>query len=349
MERWNELCFLLSESLPSNVSEQLFEIKVVQAFEKIGWSEYKGDISVRDNIQLGASNRISPDLTFKNNEKKSIFIVEVKKPSLNLNSPTFESQLSSYLGITRLDIGLLIGNKIQIFIDGKFFNSDGIILIDEIELKPNNGKGIKFIELFSKETYSQTKIVEYAEKKIIELKELKYKKALNEKLLAGYYDSRIKELLQNELIEQYSEKVVSETFESIRIEIKDINELKENSFITKTINSATFRSNEIQTNSDTNKLPIGKYVRKTFGELIDKGLVNNDEVLRLQKTDYSKNIFDIQFPFLVREDSSNYERIRYWKNPYIINNKVYYVCSQWYEVPANNDRPYYESWLKKMK
>ena len=347
MERWNEICFLLSESLPLNVSEQLFEIKVVQAFEKIGWSEYRGDISIRDNIQLGASNRISPDLTFKNSEKKSIFIVEVKKPSLDLNSQNFKSQLSSYLGITRLDVGLLIGNKIQIFLEGKFFNLSGIVLIEEIELTPNNEKGIKFIELFSNGTYSQKKIEEYAEKKIIELKELEDKRVLNEKILSGYFDSKIKELLKNELLEQYSEKVISETFKSITIEIKDINELKEKAVNTKIINRTTFRSNE--KNIVTSKLPIGKYVRKTFGELVDKGLISNDEIIRLQKTDYSKNIFDIQFPFLVREDSSNYERIRYWKNPYIINNNVYYVCSQWYEVPANNDRPYYEGWLKKMK
>ena len=38
MEKWNELCYILSENLPTNTSEQLFELKVVQAFEKLGWS-----------------------------------------------------------------------------------------------------------------------------------------------------------------------------------------------------------------------------------------------------------------------------------------------------------------------
>ena len=28
MEKWNELCYILSENLPLNTSEQLFELKV---------------------------------------------------------------------------------------------------------------------------------------------------------------------------------------------------------------------------------------------------------------------------------------------------------------------------------
>lgn len=59
MEKWNELCFILSESIPSNALEQLFELKVIQAFEKLGWSHFKNEISVRESIQLGASGRIT--------------------------------------------------------------------------------------------------------------------------------------------------------------------------------------------------------------------------------------------------------------------------------------------------
>jgi len=65
MEKWNELCYILSENLPSNTSEQLFELKVVQAFEKLGWSQFNNEIVVRKSIQLGASNRIVPDLILK--------------------------------------------------------------------------------------------------------------------------------------------------------------------------------------------------------------------------------------------------------------------------------------------
>ena len=69
----------------------------------------------------------------------------------------------------------------------------------------------------------------------------------------------------------------------------------------------------------------------------------------MQRHDYSKATFDIQFPFLAKENSRYYERARYYKNTYHINGEIYFLCSQWYEVPTNNDRPYYEEWLNKMK
>jgi hypothetical protein len=93
------------------------------------------------------------------------------------------------------------------------------------------------------------------------------------------------------------------------------------------------------------ELTIGKFVRQTFRELVNDKLIGNDEVEKLQRKDYSKQTFGIQYPFLSKELKE-----KYWKNYMVeINNIKYFVCSEWYEVPANNDRPYYVSWLKKMK
>lgn len=92
-----------------------------------------------------------------------------------------------------------------------------------------------------------------------------------------------------------------------------------------------------------------KHVQKTFRELDKNNLIERNEIKRLQRCDYSKITFDIQFPFLAKENSPYYERIRYWKNPCYINGGLFFVCSQWYETSANNDRPFYESRLKKMK
>lgn len=70
----------------------------------------------------------------------------------------------------------------------------------------------------------------------------------------------------------------------------------------------------------------------------------------MQRADYSKKTFDIQYPFLLKAQPSNNEKPnRYWKNPVSIMNDLYYICSEWYEKGSNNDRPYYEKWLRKMK
>ena len=69
------------------------------------------------------------------------------------------------MGITRVELGILIGNKIQLFLDGKFFNKNGIVLIDEIEFNRDSEKGLKFVQLFSKENYSKENIENHAQEK----------------------------------------------------------------------------------------------------------------------------------------------------------------------------------------
>ncbi|MCF6279932.1 MAG: type I restriction enzyme HsdR N-terminal domain-containing protein [Flavobacteriaceae bacterium] len=329
------------------MNEQLFELKVVQAFEKLGWSEFNNEIVVRESIQLGASNRISPDLLLKSKEKGNLFIVEVKKPSVEIDNSTFKGQLSSYMGIMRLELGILIGNKIQIFLDGKFFNKDGIVLIDEIEFRRDSERGLKFVQLFNKETYNKENIEKHAQEKVKQLKEIENFKQLKSELLSESYNEEIIDYLKTKLIDQYDEKIIEKVFEVLEIKIESKNKIVPVENFTKRITKKYISRENF--NEPNGRLPIGKYVRKTFGELVRDNLISRSEIDRLQRSDYSKRAFDIQFPFLAKENSPYYERVRYWKNQYFINGEIYFVTSQWYEVPANNDRPFYEGWLRKMK
>ncbi len=346
MEKWNELCYILLENLPSNTSEQLFELKVVHAFEKLGWSQFNNEIVVRQSIQLGASNRIVPDLVLKSEEKGNLFVVEVKKPSLEINNATFKGQLSSFMGIMRVEVGILIGNKIQIFLDGRFFNQRDIVLIDEIEFKRDNEKGLKFVELFSKENFSRENIEKHAQQKIQELKEIEEFKRLKNQLLSDHYHEKINDYLRTVLLTEYEESTIEKVFKILEVKIEKKNKIVP---IENYEKPRTKRYHSIENSGSSGKLPIGIYVRTTFGELVSRNLIDRNEIERLLRKDYSKITFDLQFPFLAKENSAHYERIRYWKNPYRINGEIYFVCSQWYEVPANNDRPYYEEWLRKMK
>lgn len=347
MEKWNELCYILSENLPSNTSEQLFELKVVQAFEKLGWSQFRNEIVVRKSIQLGASNSIIPDLILKSKDKGNLIVVEVKKPSLEINNSTFKGQLSSFMGITRVEIGILIGNKIQLFLDGKLFNKNDILLIDEIDFQRDNEKGLKFVQLFSKENYNIENIEKHAQEKIQQLKEIEDFKKLKNKVLSENYSAKIIDYLKTEFQNEFDEKIIEKVFKVLEVKIESKNKIVpiDNYQKQRAKKYKTFENS----NEPSGKLPIGKYVRKTFNDLVKNNLIDNNEIERLQRGDYSKLTFDIQFPFLAKENSPYYERVRYWKNPYQINGEFYFVCSQWYEVPANNDRPYYEEWLKKMK
>ena len=42
MEKWNEICFLLSKNHLTDISESDFEQNIIKALRVLDWKEYKG-------------------------------------------------------------------------------------------------------------------------------------------------------------------------------------------------------------------------------------------------------------------------------------------------------------------
>lgn len=112
-------------------------------------------------------------------------------------------------------------------------------------------------------------------------------------------------------------------------------------------------TNTTQNNRDSimntesgNELKIGKLAQIMIPKLIQEGKVSEEEIQKMLTLPYSKQTFGLQFPVLAKVDSK-YEKCRYYKNTFKANPKEEYaLCSQWYEIAANNDRPYLEKWIK---
>lgn len=94
------------------------------------------------------------------------------------------------------------------------------------------------------------------------------------------------------------------------------------------------------------ELKIGKIVQTVLRKMLQDGRVSADEIEAMQTAEYSKKTFDIQYPLLVKEGGT-FDKVRYYSNPLMINGRVYYLCSQWFETSANNDRPYLINWINK--
>lgn len=92
------------------------------------------------------------------------------------------------------------------------------------------------------------------------------------------------------------------------------------------------------------ELKIGKLANTVLRRILQDGSVPDDELQLLQDKEYSKRVFDLQYPVLVK-DGTDYESIRYYSTPIEIDKERYYLCSQWFETPASNDRPYLEKWI----
>lgn len=102
---------------------------------------------------------------------------------------------------------------------------------------------------------------------------------------------------------------------------------------------------EQKTSSD---LKVGKLAQTVLRKMLEEGAASEKEVEQMQGADYSKTVFDLNYPLLVKADS-DYSRVRYYTKPLMIRGTEYMLCSQWFETETNNDRPYLEKWIEEHK
>jgi hypothetical protein len=93
------------------------------------------------------------------------------------------------------------------------------------------------------------------------------------------------------------------------------------------------------------EIKIGKIANSVLRRILESGTISDEEIKQMQDPDYSHQTFHINFPLLVDGDTE-YNAIRYYAKPLMIHNRHYYLCSQWFETTANNDRPYLIKWLQ---
>lgn len=105
---------------------------------------------------------------------------------------------------------------------------------------------------------------------------------------------------------------------------------------------------EKNSNSDAEK--IGKFVRRTFKDLVAQDKLSEEMIENLSEDKYSQDTFGLKLPFLrvidktknLREqlvDENGY--VRYWTSPFEIYGIDYCVSKEWYE----NQRSRYIRWL----
>ena len=220
IEKWKALNFILSENINSSISEQLFESKVIQAFGELGWKEYLGDIKVRPSYRIGSSRSIEPDLVFRNDSHENLFVVEIKRPDISLNS-TFQDQLFSYMRQLKLEYGILIGEKIQIFYDGGLNKQENPILLETINFESENEFGVKFTELFDKSNFNEDSLKEFTIESLKKLNSKQEHIKLTNILLSKDFREDLFKLIRQNFIDDYSNGTIDSVLENIEIEVKD--------------------------------------------------------------------------------------------------------------------------------
>ena len=222
MEKWNKLCYYLSEKIQTDITETEFESIVEKGLEILGWDEFSGDFEIRPNYQLGSSkDRMTPDFVVKSNQTgEKLFVIEIKRPKVSLSNQN-QVQLSTYMRQFKLDFGILIGPQIQVFYDGEFNKNEKATLIENIEFKRNNEKGKQFTELFAKDEFNKDSLTEFAEKAFKKINEKQTEKEIKNKLLSDNFKETVSEIILEKLSVEYDINLVARVLKDIKLEISE--------------------------------------------------------------------------------------------------------------------------------
>lgn len=164
----------------------------------LGWAKWKGEICHKSNIPIGNSKFIQPDILIKRDNEDQ-FVIEVKRP-VHTQTDRERVQLESYMRQLKLDVGIYIGEHIEVFYD-KPKSKDAVSVL-RIPLEIDSKLGAKFVEKFSKEVFSKDAIVEFCEARMEEMKRQASLNKIKENLIANA-QTQIKESLLPYLMEKY--------------------------------------------------------------------------------------------------------------------------------------------------
>lgn len=94
------------------------------------------------------------------------------------------------------------------------------------------------------------------------------------------------------------------------------------------------------------EMKIGVIVRTVLRKMLENNEISEEQLELMQNREFSKETFDIQFPLLQKASLTNGRRPkRYYSSPVSILGEDFFMCSEWYEVPNNNDRPHLLKWI----
>ena len=198
LEKWNQFVYDLCEAKKRDVDEDIYHSLIENQMQLLGWAKWKGEICHKPNIPIGNSKFIQPDILIKCGDEDQ-FVIEVKRP-VHTQTERERVQLESYMRQLKLDVGVYIGEHIEVFYD-KPKSKDAVSVL-LIPLEIDNKLGAKFVEKFSKETFTKDSIVEFCEARMEEMNRQANLNKIKEALIANA-QAQITDSLTPYLIEKY--------------------------------------------------------------------------------------------------------------------------------------------------
>jgi len=214
---WNEICFILSDSVKREIDEKDYENQVVRAIEKLGWSEFNGEIKRQPELQIGRGC-VRPDLVLYGPDHRAAVAIEVKRPLENLSKEEPAGQLISYMLQLKADFGLLIGSSIRLFYDGKENPQQKPLLLSRVSFEKDSVEGTTLVSIFQKYDFLKERYRPHINKLIQDFTAARNIKKLTEKLADQETKDKIYEFLRTEFTE-FGSDVVDGALKNLKIDL----------------------------------------------------------------------------------------------------------------------------------
>lgn len=197
-ETWKRFVFPLIEDKKLDAEEETYHRHIENQLMLLGWEPWKGEIIHKQSLRIGNRNRMEPDILVARDDEYQ-FVIEVKRPG-NTQAKEEITQLESYMRQLRLDVGIYIGEHIEMFYDKP--NANHVVSVFKWAVDLEEKRGARFVELFSKENFSKEAIVDFCEERIQEIQRQNSLNKIKDSLIADA-QTQITESLKPYLMEKY--------------------------------------------------------------------------------------------------------------------------------------------------
>jgi len=215
-ETWQEICFLLSENLPSNISEKDYDTQIIRAIEKLGWSQFKGEVDQQVTLPAGRRN-VRADFVIYGDKRKPLIVVEAKRPADELKDNAKE-QLKSCMRLLKAEFGVLIGSHIRLYYDGKDNPQNDVFQFIKTDFSKSSKTGIRFVEFLEKNSFLSQSYSEYLMKQIHSFNEEQQIDTLRKQICTKKIQEKVTSFIRTEFPD-FSDEVFSKAMNDISIEI----------------------------------------------------------------------------------------------------------------------------------
>lgn len=145
-DNWIEIVNTLQSYVKCNSPETKYQQEIENCLKFLGWRSSNKTIQSQVTINIGHKNSIRPDIVLYK-EGVPVLPIEIKRPN-NICTIKQESQLMSYMRQLRLNIGLYIGENIQLYYDNPN-DFDNPISVFKVEFRGDDANGDVFCEMLS--------------------------------------------------------------------------------------------------------------------------------------------------------------------------------------------------------